>query len=74
MISPVTAIAKRFQAEASNDTKPSYNIAPGQDVIMVANTDRKKLFLSRWGFLPSWAKDPSIGTKNDQRTIRDRLN
>jgi putative SOS response-associated peptidase YedK len=62
-ISPVPVIAKRFQAEASTDAKPSYNIAPGQDVIMVASTDRKKLFLSRWGFLPSWAKDPSMGTR-----------
>ena len=62
-ISPVPVIARRFEAEASADVEPSYNIAPGQDAIIVANTDAKKLFSCRWGFLPSWAKDPSMGTR-----------
>lgn len=44
--------------------QPSYNIAPGQNVIAIIFDGREKRagFL-RWGLVPSWAKDEKIGYK-----------
>jgi putative SOS response-associated peptidase YedK len=48
---------------------PRYNIAPSQDVpVIVRNEDRNELKPMRWGLVPSWAQDPSIG----QRMINAR--
>ncbi len=40
-----------------------YNIAPSQDVpvIVVDERRQRRLHWMRWGLVPSWAKDPSIG-------------
>ena len=42
---------------------PRYNIAPTQPVLAVANDapDRYDFFF--WGLVPSWAKDPSVGSR-----------
>ena len=41
---------------------PRYNVAPGQDVAAVrAGEDGRRLSMLRWGLLPAWAKDPSMG-------------
>ncbi len=40
-----------------------YNIAPSQPVAVIANDDPKALTFFRWGLIPSWAKDPSIGNR-----------
>lgn len=48
------------------DLKPQYNIAPTQMVATILHdpeSDRRKLRQLRWGLIPSWAKDPSIGAK-----------
>jgi putative SOS response-associated peptidase YedK len=45
---------------------PRYNIAPSQPVLTVRQDARKpvrKLSTMRWGLVPSWATDPSIGYK-----------
>ena len=42
---------------------PRYNIAPSQPVAAIANTDPPRLDHFRWGLIPSWAKDPSIGNR-----------
>src|SRR5438093_4828823 len=43
---------------------PRYNIAPSQDVpVIVRNEDRNQLKTMRWGLVPSWAQDPSIGQR-----------
>lgn len=43
---------------------PSYNVAPGQDVLAVIhNGKKKKAGYLRWGLVPSWAKDEKIGYK-----------
>jgi putative SOS response-associated peptidase YedK len=50
---------------ASIEIAPSCNIAPSQDVLII-NIDRagnKQITACRWGFVPSWAKDPSKGCK-----------
>jgi putative SOS response-associated peptidase YedK len=44
--------------------KPSYNIAPGQQVPVIIREDgRNKVKLMRWGLVPSWAPDPFIGNR-----------
>lgn len=42
---------------------PRYNIAPTQPVAVVANDGKNKLDYFIWGLIPSWAKDPSIGSR-----------
>lgn len=56
---------KRFFriAEASQDYPPSYNTAPGREIPVILTEDVRRLALSRWGLVPSWAKDQSIGNK-----------
>ncbi len=46
------------------DYRARYNIAPSQDVPVVAS-DRHgtRLGLLRWGFVPAWADGPSIGSR-----------
>ena len=62
-------IISRFDAprfEASPDAfspTPRYNIAPTQSVAAVTQNGTCRLRDFRWGLIPSWAKDPAIGTK-----------
>jgi putative SOS response-associated peptidase YedK len=49
-----------------DDWNPRYNIAPTQPVLTIRQDARepvRKLSAMRWGLIPSWAKDPSIGDK-----------
>ncbi|MCS7070702.1 MAG: SOS response-associated peptidase, partial [Anaerolinea sp.] len=40
-----------------------YNIAPTQSVYVITGERPRELSLLRWGLIPSWAKDRSIGSK-----------
>ena len=43
---------------------PSYNIAPSQSVLAVINDGRvNRMGFLKWGLVPPWAKDLSIGNK-----------
>ncbi len=42
---------------------PRYNIAPSQPLLVVANRAERALEEMRWGLVPSWADDPSIGNR-----------
>lgn len=43
---------------------PSYNVAPSQSVIAVINNGKEnRMGFLRWGLIPPWAKDMSIGYK-----------
>ncbi len=43
---------------------PRYNIAPRQQTpVIVLKNNRPVMKLMRWGLIPSWAKDESIGDK-----------
>jgi putative SOS response-associated peptidase YedK len=64
-------------AEIAEDARvlpPSWNVAPTDDVRIVVERPRRidgkntgeitrSLRLARWGLVPSWAKDPSIGAR-----------
>jgi putative SOS response-associated peptidase YedK len=46
--------------------EPRYNIAPTQPILMAANDPvaaEFKFDFALWGLIPSWAKDPSIGSR-----------
>ena len=45
------------------EIEPSYNIAPSQNILIIKNPGAKQLASCKWGFLPSWAKDLSMGYK-----------
>ncbi|MGE3540399.1 MAG: SOS response-associated peptidase [Candidatus Tectimicrobiota bacterium] len=59
------ALAERFQIVLPDEPPaPSYNIAPGQNVLsVIQDGPRKRAEYLRWGLVPSWAKDPSIGAR-----------
>jgi putative SOS response-associated peptidase YedK len=60
----VEKIAQEFGVEEIElSLKPSYNIAPTQQVAAIIQDDKKRLVTMRWGLIPSWAKDESIGNK-----------
>jgi len=43
---------------------PDYNVAPTKEVYAVLERhDERQLRVFRWGLVPSWAKDPSIGNR-----------
>lgn len=54
-------------AVAADDDRllpPSYNVAPMQTVRVIRSREgERELDLARWGLVPSWAKDPSIGNR-----------
>jgi putative SOS response-associated peptidase YedK len=59
-------IQQEFDLPGLPDTsKPDarYNIAPMQTVPIISNAAPDTLSLMRWGLVPSWSKDPSIGNK-----------
>ncbi|MBE0700014.1 MAG: SOS response-associated peptidase [Anaerolineaceae bacterium] len=45
------------------DYQPRHNVAPTQAVAVVVNAAERKAEWMRWGLIPYWAKDPSIGSK-----------
>lgn len=51
--------------EQEIDFAPRYNAAPTQKlpVFRVSSERRRELTLLRWGLIPSWAKDASIGAR-----------
>jgi putative SOS response-associated peptidase YedK len=49
--------------EVPPQVTPSFNIAPSQPVAVVANSSPTRLDYFKWGLVPSWAKDPAIGSR-----------
>jgi putative SOS response-associated peptidase YedK len=43
--------------------RPRYNLAPTQLMPVVINDGARRLDAYRWGLIPSWAKEASIGNK-----------
>lgn len=60
------AIATLFQLAEPPTVTPSYNISPTQAVgVIVATAEQPtpQFRQLRWGLIPSWAKDPSMGNR-----------
>jgi len=63
--SPSEAVAALFGVTQSIDVKPRYNIAPTQYIAAIRRDENQspELTMLRWGLVPFWAKDPSIGNR-----------
>jgi len=63
--SPSEATAALFGASSATEVVPRYNIAPTQFIAAVRNDEQNvpELAMLRWGLVPFWAKDPSIGNR-----------
>ena len=57
------ALARYFALAEAPDLEPRYNIAPSQQVPVVRASERGawRLGSLRWGLVPFWAKDRTIG-------------
>ncbi len=66
LMKPGKDLAKLFGLEGIIDLEPHYNIAPTQMVTVIRvdrNTLQRHLVPLKWGLIPSWVKDPSIGNR-----------
>ena len=63
--SPAEATAALFGVSTSAELESRYNIAPTQDIAAIRRSaeGEPELALLRWGLVPFWAKDPSIGNR-----------
>ncbi len=63
--SPAEAAAELFGFEPDLSTEPRYNIAPTQPipVVRAGKREGREFVMLRWGLVPFWAKDPSIGNR-----------
>ncbi len=59
-------LAEEFELHELEPVRARYNIAPTQPAPIVrvsGESGRRELALHRWGLIPSWAKDPTIGNR-----------
>lgn len=63
LMTNIQAIAETFGAEATIEVAPRYNIAPTQNIVAIRKSSSTQLALLRWGLIPAWAKDESIGSR-----------
>jgi len=63
--SPAEATAQLFGVVHAETVKARYNIAPTQFVAAVRHNEANEpeMTMLRWGLVPFWAKDPSIGNR-----------
>lgn len=66
---PPNRLAEYFDAEVApgvaESFRPRFNVAPTTDVLALAADagGRRTIGRYRWGLVPHWARDPSIGTR-----------
>jgi len=53
-------VALQFGLEGVPQFQPRYNVAPATEILVVRGGAAQ---LARWGLVPAWAKDPSIGSR-----------
>jgi len=49
--------------EGDYDQPPSYNIAPSRQIVTVSGWTQPEFKVLKWGLVPSWSKDPSVGSR-----------
>ncbi len=49
--------------DVPSELTPRYNIAPTQPVAVVTSPVDRKVEIFQWGLIPSWSKDPSMGSR-----------
>ncbi|OPY16234.1 MAG: putative SOS response-associated peptidase YedK [Syntrophus sp. PtaB.Bin075] len=64
LLTDLSVITEHFDIqEIACEYKTGKNISPGQLVSAVIRDEKNRLVNFRWGLIPSWAKDPAIGSK-----------
>src|SRR5437016_4631724 len=64
--SPAKAVAEAFNVQNMPDLFSHFNIAPTQQLAVVrcrTEQGNRELVFLRWGLIPSWADDLSIGNR-----------
>lgn len=59
-------LAEAFNLDETPEVAPRYNIAPTQPVAAVRlspDSGKRELTYFHWGLIPSWSKDPQIGSR-----------
>jgi len=58
-------VALQFALDTAPEFRPSYNVCPGSEILVVrvARDGQRVARHHRWGLVPHWAKDPSIGNR-----------
>jgi putative SOS response-associated peptidase YedK len=63
-LDPTIEFYQRFHtSNRLDDLTARYNIAPSQDVPVIIRNSPHRIVMMRWGLIPHWAKDESIGYK-----------
>ena len=62
---PPAELITRFGLTECADFEPRFNIPPGTDIPVIRRSPEgaRVLHLLRWGLVPHWAKDPTIGNR-----------
>ena len=65
LAAPAADLIEFFDLATCEDFPLRYNIPPGTDipVIRYSPEGQRVLHLLRWGLIPHWSKDPSIGNR-----------
>lgn len=56
-------LQRAFDLATLPQVPPRYNLAPTQEAPVITNEAPREIRMFRWGLVPSWAKDISIGAK-----------
>jgi putative SOS response-associated peptidase YedK len=57
-------LAREFKVDEVPQVEARYNVAPAQDILAVReSSDGREMAFLKWGLIPSWAKDTSIGAR-----------
>ena len=60
-IVPTVDFHERFGLPSGPVIRPSYNVAPGQEVPVIIRADGNRLVPMTWGFIAPFVKDPAAG-------------
>ena len=65
LLTDLRVITESFNVQnVACEHRPGSSISPGQQIAAVLRKDDQNSLVDfRWGLIPSWAKDPSIGNK-----------
>lgn len=60
----VKRLAGQFGVSEAPTAEARYNVAPTQEILCVRKGgDGREMTFFKWGLVPSWAKDPSMGVR-----------